>query len=130
MTLDRRASGAGEVGAGGDEDFAAAEHGAAVDGLLEGGGVFGFAVGGGAEVADVEYQGGACGGGLGPAGGSQGEEGAGDEMGFHAIGSSLMQRFYNGGEHGGHRKGYGKGRSLFACPDCCLHALRVLSGFI
>ena len=59
--------GSGEVVAGGDEDFAAAEDGAAVDGLLDGGGVFGGAVAGGSVVADVEGErgfGGGCGIGL------------------------------------------------------------------
>ena len=46
----------GEVVAGGDEDFAAAEDGAAVDRALDGGGVFGGAVAGGSVVADVEGQ--------------------------------------------------------------------------
>jgi len=54
--------GSGEVVAGGDEDFAAAEDGAAVDGLLDGGGVFGGAVAEGAVVADVEGEGGSGGG--------------------------------------------------------------------
>ena len=48
--------GSGEVVAGGNEDFAAAEDGATVDGLLDGGGVFGGAVAEGAVVADVEGQ--------------------------------------------------------------------------
>ena len=47
----------GEVVAGGDEDFAAAEDGAAVDGLLNGGGVFCGAVAGGSVVADIEGEG-------------------------------------------------------------------------
>ena len=46
--------GAGEIVAGGNEHFAAAQHPAAVDRLLNGGGVFGRAVASGAEVADVE----------------------------------------------------------------------------
>ena len=54
--------GAGEIIARGDEDFAAAEDGAAVNGLLDGGGVLGCAVAGGAVVADVETKsGGFCG---------------------------------------------------------------------
>ena len=57
--------GSGEVVAGGDEDFAAAEDGAAVDGLLDGGGVLGGAVAGGAVVADVETKVGGFGRGLG-----------------------------------------------------------------
>ena len=48
--------GPGEVVAGGDEDLAATEDGAAVDGLLDGGGVFGGAVAEGAVVADVKSQ--------------------------------------------------------------------------
>ncbi len=48
--------GSGEVVSCGDEDFAAAEDGAAVDGLLNGSGVFGGAVAGGPVVADVEGQ--------------------------------------------------------------------------
>ncbi len=49
--------GSGEVVAGGDEDFAATEEGAAVDGLLDGGGVFGGGVAEGSVVADVEGEG-------------------------------------------------------------------------
>ena len=59
--------GSGEIVAGGDEDFAAAEDGAAVDGLLDGDGVFGGAVAEGSVVADVEGEsgfGGGCGIGL------------------------------------------------------------------
>lgn len=48
--------GSGEVVAGWNEDFASAEDGAAVDGLLDCGGVFGDAVAGGSVVADVEGQ--------------------------------------------------------------------------
>jgi len=58
----------GEVVTGGNEDFAAAEDGAAVDGLLEGDGVFGGAVAGGSVVTHVERQsgfGGSCGFGFG-----------------------------------------------------------------
>jgi hypothetical protein len=55
----------GEVVAGWDEDFAAAEEPATVDGLLDGGGVFGGAVAGGAVVTDVEAQVGGFGRGLG-----------------------------------------------------------------
>ena len=49
--------GPGEVVAGGDEDFAATEDGAAVDGLLDGCSVVGGAVAKGAVVADVEGEG-------------------------------------------------------------------------
>ena len=70
--------GAGEVVAGGEEDFSAAGVGAGVEGFLEGGGVLGFAVAGGAEGVDVE---GAWGGGVGggelAAGGEEGGEGEG-----------------------------------------------------
>ncbi len=44
----------GEIVAGGDKDFTAAEDGAAVDGFLDCGGVFGGAVACGSVVADVE----------------------------------------------------------------------------
>ena len=48
--------GPGEVVAGGDQDFAAAEDGAAVDRALDGGCVFGGTVAGGSVIADVEAQ--------------------------------------------------------------------------
>jgi hypothetical protein len=57
--------GSGEVIAGGDEDFAAAEDGAAVDRALDVGCVFGGAVASGSVVADVEAQVGGFGWGLG-----------------------------------------------------------------
>ncbi len=52
----------GEVVARGDEDFAAAEDRTTVDGLLDGGGVFGGAIAEGAIVPDVEDEGGFDGG--------------------------------------------------------------------
>src|SRR5207247_2349406 len=66
---------AGEVFAGGEEDFSAAFGGAVVEGFLEDGGVFGDAIGFGAEVFDVEF----VGGGEGGAGGVGGAEGGGEE---------------------------------------------------
>ena len=46
--------GAGEIVAGGHQDFAAAQHRAAIDGLLDRGGVFRGAVALGAEIADIQ----------------------------------------------------------------------------
>jgi len=47
---------AGEIVAGGNQHFAAAENPTATDGLLNGGGILGDAVAGRAEFADVESE--------------------------------------------------------------------------
>lgn len=107
---------ASEIGSGGDDEFATAGGRDGVEGVLECGGVFGFAVGDGVEVAGVEGGEGRAGDGHGGAGNERNQEGGGKE-----DGGTWVHNFCLGckGVNGGALRGCATGKMVVVWRGSC-----------